>query len=62
MTNPTTASSAEYLAPVNTQTWVNGRHKRSLCKSYSRIMGREYVLFYGAAAVMFFFKPGQLSR
>ena len=59
MTNPTTASSAEYLAPVNTQTWVNGRHNVRCVRVIQESWDVNTFCFMAQQPVMFFFKPGQ---
>ncbi|MCO4785653.1 hybrid-cluster NAD(P)-dependent oxidoreductase [Marinomonas atlantica] len=58
-TPPTVASAADYLAPVNTQTWVNGRHNVRCVKVIEEAWDVRTFCFMAQQPVMFFFKPGQ---
>ncbi|RDL43049.1 hybrid-cluster NAD(P)-dependent oxidoreductase [Marinomonas piezotolerans] len=60
MTNPSSVpASADYLAPVNTQTWVNGRHNVRCVKVIQEAWDVNTFCFMAQQPVMFFFKPGQ---
>ena len=50
---------ADYLAPVNTQTWVNGRHNVRCVKVIHETWDVKTFCFMAQQPVMFFFKPGQ---
>jgi ferredoxin-NADP reductase len=53
------AVTADYLAPVNTQTWVNGRHNVRCVKVIHETWDVRTFCFMAQQPVMFFFKPGQ---
>lgn len=53
------AMNADYLAPVNTQTWVNGRHNVRCVKVIHETWDVKTFCFMAQQPVMFFFKPGQ---
>ena len=55
----TPAVTADYLAPVNTQTWVNGRHNVRCVKVIHETWDVRTFCFMAQQPVMFFFKPGQ---
>lgn len=60
MTTPSTITpNAEFLAPVNTQTWVNGRHNVRCVKVIQESWDVRTFCFMAQQPVMFFFKPGQ---
>ncbi|WP_211085107.1 hybrid-cluster NAD(P)-dependent oxidoreductase [Marinomonas profundi] len=60
MTNSSTKMvNADYLAPVNTQTWVNGRHNVRCVKVIHETWDVKTFCFMAQQPVMFFFKPGQ---
>ena len=60
MTTPSSApTTADYLAPVNTQTWVNGRHNVRCVKVIQESWDVNTFCFMAQQPVMFFFKPGQ---
>lgn len=60
MTNPSTVSTtADYLAPVHTQTWVNGRHSVRCVAVIQESWDVRTFCFMAQQPVMFFFKPGQ---
>lgn len=60
MTTPTPpADTADYFAPVNTQTWVNGRHNVRCVKVIHETWDVRTFCFMAQQPVMFFFKPGQ---
>ncbi|RBO81936.1 hybrid-cluster NAD(P)-dependent oxidoreductase [Marinomonas aquiplantarum] len=50
---------ADYFAPVNTQTWVNGRHNVRCVKVIHETWDVKTFCFMAQQPVMFFFKPGQ---
>lgn len=53
------SATADYLAPVNTQTWVNGRHNVRCVKIIHETWDVKTFCFMAQQPVMFFFKPGQ---
>ncbi|MFT2109935.1 FAD-binding oxidoreductase [Marinomonas sp. 2405UD68-3] len=55
----TTSINADYFAPVNTQTWVNGRHNVRCVKVIQESWDVCTFCFMAQQPVMFFFKPGQ---
>ena len=60
MTTPTnTSASADNLTPINTQTWVNGRHNVRCVKVIQESWDVRTFCFMAQQPVMFFFKPGQ---
>lgn len=52
-------TSAEYLNPVNTQTWTNGRHLVNCRKVIQETHDVRTFCFSMPTPVLFFFKPGQ---
>lgn len=52
-------SSSEYLNPVNTQTWTNGRHLVRCLKIIQETRDVVTFCFSLQQPVLFFFKPGQ---
>jgi ferredoxin-NADP reductase len=60
MTDSTsTGANSDYFAPVNTQTWVNGRHNVRCVKVIHETWDVKTFCFMAQQPVMFFFKPGQ---
>lgn len=55
----TMAINTDYFAPVNTQTWVNGRHNVRCVKVIQETWDVRTYCFMAQQPVMFFFKPGQ---
>lgn len=53
------AINTDYFAPVNTQTWVNGRHNVRCVKVIHETWDVRTYCFMAQQPVMFFFKPGQ---
>lgn len=52
-------TSSEYLNPVSTQTWVNGRHLVRCLKVIRETADVFTYCFSMQEPVLFFFKPGQ---
>lgn len=52
-------TSSDYLNPVNTQTWVNGRHRVRCLKVIQETWDVRTYCFSMQQPVLFFFKPGQ---
>ncbi|MFC0267207.1 hybrid-cluster NAD(P)-dependent oxidoreductase [Kushneria aurantia] len=52
-------SSTNYLNPVNTQTWTNGRHQVRCVKVIQETKDVRTFCFMSEQPVMYFFKPGQ---
>lgn len=52
-------TSFEFLNPVNTQTWTNGRHLVRCCKVIQETHDVRTFCFSMEGPVLFFFKPGQ---
>lgn len=60
MTNAiATPSENDSFIPVNTQTWVNGRHNMRCVKVIEETWDVRTFCFMAEQPVMFFFKPGQ---
>ncbi|ADZ91001.1 2Fe-2S iron-sulfur cluster binding domain-containing protein [Marinomonas mediterranea] len=60
MTQPTNdVTGSDYLAPINTQTWVNGRHNVRCVNVVQESWDVRTFCFMAEQPVMFFFKPGQ---
>ncbi|MCS4503792.1 hybrid-cluster NAD(P)-dependent oxidoreductase [Arhodomonas aquaeolei] len=53
------AFASEYLNPVNTQTWVNGRHVVRCVKVIDETHDTRTFCFAAEQPILFFFKPGQ---
>jgi glycine betaine monooxygenase B len=51
--------SATFLNPINTQTWVNGRHVVRCVKVIRECWDVSTYCFMSESPVMYFFKPGQ---
>ncbi|MDF3866316.1 glycine-betaine demethylase subunit GbcB [Pseudomonas denitrificans (nom. rej.)] len=52
-------STNNFLNPVNTQTWANGRHLVRCVKAIQETWDVRTFCFMADAPIMFFFKPGQ---
>ncbi|MEH6580192.1 MAG: hybrid-cluster NAD(P)-dependent oxidoreductase [Amphritea sp.] len=60
MMNPAAATvTTDSFIPVNTQTWVNGRHNVRCVKVIDETWDVRTFCFMAEQPVMFFFKPGQ---
>ncbi|MCZ2720761.1 hybrid-cluster NAD(P)-dependent oxidoreductase [Marinomonas sp. 15G1-11] len=60
MTNSnTTGVNVDYFVPVNTQTWVNGRHNVRCVKVIQESWDVCTFCFMAQQPILFFFKPGQ---
>jgi ferredoxin-NADP reductase len=53
------AFASEYLNPVNTQTWANGRHVVRCVKIIQETHDTRTFCFAAEQPILFFFKPGQ---
>lgn len=53
------AVNSEAFSPINTQTWVNGRHNVRCVKVIDETWDVKTFCFMAEQPVMFFFKPGQ---
>ncbi|MCV6590621.1 MAG: hybrid-cluster NAD(P)-dependent oxidoreductase [Marinobacterium sp.] len=54
-----TLPESESFTPINTQTWVNGRHNMRCVKVIQETWDVRTFCFMAEQPVMFFFKPGQ---
>lgn len=59
MNTPATVTSTDSFQPVNTQTWVNGRHVMRCVRVIEETWDVKTFCFMAEAPLMFFFKPGQ---
>lgn len=55
----TTLPDSDSFSPINTQTWVNGRHNMRCVKVIDETWDVRTFCFMAEQPVMFFFKPGQ---
>ena len=59
MNTQVTATATDSFQPVNTQTWVNGRHVMRCVRVIEETWDVKTFCFMAEAPLMFFFKPGQ---
>ena len=59
MNTPMNIQQTDAFQPINTQTWINGRHVMRCVRVIEETWDVKTFCFMAEASLMFFFKPGQ---